>query len=63
MARTIYTKDKKDFLEHYEKPKHENSLKEIVEWRDSIIIGKVDIRILIPPLENVAKQELKQIKD
>ena len=63
MARTIYTKDKKDFLRYYEKPDEENNLKQVVEWRDSIIIGKVDIRILIPPFTKIAKEELKLIKD
>lgn len=62
MARIIHIKDKEDFLQKYFKPGW-NYLREVVEYRDSIIIGKVDVRILIPSLEKQAREALKQVKD
>jgi len=62
MARIIYLKDKKDFKKHYEREGW-NYLREVVEWQDSFILDKVNIRILIPSMEKEAREALKKIKD
>lgn len=58
----IYLKDKADFLKHYEKP-YNNKLKEIVAWRDSIVQGKVDVKIMLPSYRSETIKVLDKIKD
>lgn len=61
MAKT-YLKDKKDFTEKYFSPGW-NFLREVVAHRDSIVLDKVEVKIMIPCYEKQAKEALKQIKD
>lgn len=62
MVKRIYTKDKQDFIKFYFKEEW-SDLREVVAWRDSIIVGKVDIKILIPKYEKDAKEALDKIKN
>lgn len=62
MVKRIYTKDKQDFIKFYFREEW-SDLREVVAWRDSIIVGKVDIKILIPKYEKDAKEALDKIKN